>query len=119
MNVGLTTAAVTVDGTEALTSVSGYIYVADTSTPGTSCVYTTTAPTLTNAGIVTAFGTGTACPNTGDQSWTASAATMKIDASNFISNGQTLPKSAYIIFQNTQNYVSSYELVTFTFNAAP
>ena len=122
VNVGSTTAAVSVDGTEAVTAVSGGISLSYGSTPASSsagCVYTTTAPTQTNAGIVTAFGSGTACPTSGDQSWATPFHTMFIDASNFISVSNTLPKTGYIILQNTSNGVSSYEQVAFTFNAAP
>ena len=83
------------------------------------CVYTTTKPTQTSAGIAAAFEGGTACPTSGDQSWASPFQTMFIDASNFVSIGDTLPETAYLLFQNTSNGVSSYELVTFAFNAAP
>ena len=119
---GSTTAAATVDGNETVTAVSGGVYLAYTATPANSsagCVYTTTAPTQTNAGIGTAFGTGTACPTSGDQSWATPFHTTFIDASNFVSVGNTLPKTGYVIFQNKTSGVSSYEQVAFTFNAGP
>ena len=44
---------------------------------------------------------------------------MTLDASNFITVGETLPQTGYILLQNTVSGVSSYEQVAFTFNAAP
>ena len=122
VNVGSTTAAVTVDQTETVVTVSGGLFLSYGSVPASSaagCVYTTTEPTQTNAGIVAAFESGTPCPTSGDQSWASPFYSMFIDASNFVSVGDTLPETAYILFQNTSSGVSSYEQVAFTFNAAP
>ena len=101
-------------------TVSGGIALTYGSTPASSsagCVYTTTAPTQTNAGIAAAFAAGTACPTTGDQSWASPFHTMFIDASNFVSVGNTVPATGYIILQNTSSGVSSYEEISYTFTS--
>ena len=67
---GSTTAAAVVDDGQKVTVVSGVIALAFGSQPSTGgCVWTTTEPTQTNAGIVSAFQGGTPCPNSGDESW--------------------------------------------------